>query len=316
MIAFTLKKLAKSHNLNIDKGVAYGNMNGYAVTLSEGNGYKLIQITTTFPEQQKQLDLLKKMDEKNIEKEFRVIKFEITPKSNRISILFYDNPGTMKRIYAFIDYFFPLLKEYGATPFNLCTECLCDITSGHWKLIDNAAYYLHDSCAEKVKRTIEADNQMRKQEDTGSYFGGFAGAMLGAMLGSLLWALLLSIGYIASIVGFVIGWLAEKGYTILHGKNGKGKIFILIIALIFGVLFGTVAGEIFSIIGMIQSGELAGYTMSDIPTLIFFLLIDTQYISSVLGNIVIGLLFGLLGVFSLIFRTSKELSNTKVIDLK
>ena len=92
-------------------------------------------------------------------------------------------------------------------------------------------------------------------------------------------------GYVASIIGFVIGWLAEKGYALLHGKNGKGKIVILIISVVFGVLFGTVLGETFSLISLIHSGELYEFTYGDIPLLIMFLLMDAEYISSVLGNI-------------------------------
>lgn len=313
MIGSGLKKLAASHNMNINKGVAYGNMLGYAVTFSEGAGYKLIQITTTFPEPQKQSDLLNLLNERALKTEFRVTNLLISPKS--IQIVFHDNPGTMKMIYAFIDYFFPLLEEYGATPYNICTECHCEITSGHWKLIDTAAYYLHDSCAEKIQRTIDSSSEMKKQEDTGSYFTGLIGSVLGAALGAALWALLLSFGYIASIVGFVIGWLAEKGYTLLHGKNGKGKILILIISIILGVLLGTVGGETLSLVRAIHSGELPGYTFSDIPVLVLFMLLSSEYISAVIGNIVIGLLFALLGVFSLLRRTNKELSETKIINL-
>lgn len=313
MIASKLKKLAVQHNLNISKGVSYGNMLGYAVTLSEGAGYKLIQISTTFPEPQKQLDLLNVCNERDLKSEFRVTNLLINPKG--IQIVFHDNPGTMKKIYAFIDYFFPLLKEYGATPYNICTECHCEITSGHWKLIDTVAYYLHDSCAEKIQRTIDSNSEMKKKEDTGSYITGFIGSLLGASLGALLWAILLSFGYIASVIGFVIGWLAEKGYTLLRGKNGKGKLFILIISIIFGVLLGTVGGEAISLVRMIINGELSGYTLGDIPILILFLLIDAEYISAVLGNVVLGFVFALLGVFSLLRRTNKEVSEKKIINL-
>lgn len=67
---------------------------------------------------------------------------------------------------------------------------------------------------------------------------------------------------------------------------------------------------------MINSGELAGFTFSDMPLLLLILLADSEYMSIVAGNIVIGLLFAALGVFSLIIKTKNEISGVKVIDLK
>lgn len=313
MIGSALKKLAARHNLTVSKGVAYGNMLNYATTLSEGQGYKLIQITTTFPEEQKVTELLNKLNEQNLEKDYRVTDLQIH--KDGVIIVFRDKPGTMKKLEAFIDYFYPLLKEAGATPYNICTECLCEITSGSWKLINGGAFYLHDSCAEKIKREISTEEDLKKQEDTGSYVSGFFGALLGATVGSLLWAVILSLGYIASIAGFVIGWCAEKGYTLLHGKNGKGKMAILIITILFGVLLGTVGGEALSLVVAIMGGELPGYTLGDVPMMILFLILDGEFIKAVAGNIVMGIVFAALGVFSILRNTKEEVSETKVIDL-
>ena len=313
MIGSALKKLAAEHNMNVQKGVAYGNFHGYATTFSEGAGFKLIQVTTTFPDAQKKTELQDALEKRDLMKEFRVQ--EALFGEDFVSIVFYDNPGTMKKLYAFVDWFFPLLDETGATKYNICTECKCEITSGHWKLINGIAFYLHDSCAEAVKRSISQQEKMQKEEDTGSYISGFLGAILGSALGAVLWAVILCIGYIASVVGFVIGWLAEKGYQLFRGKQGKGKTVILIIAVIFGVVLGTVGGEIASIVMMINSGELVDYTYGDIPYLLFFLLYDTQYLISVGGSVLIGLVFAGLGVFSMLRRTSKEVADAKIVDL-
>ena len=313
MIASKLKKLAASHNMQVNKGVAYGSLRGYAATLSDGSGFKQMQLTTAFPDQQKLFHLQTLVHDVDLKKEYHIS--ELSFGTKRINIIFQDAFGTMKKIDAFIDWFFSLLDEAGATGANICTECNCEITSGHWKLIDGTAYYLHDSCAQKIQRSLETASDLRKQEDTGSYLSGFLGSILGATLGSILWAIVLSIGYVASFVGFVIGWLSEKGYELLHGKQGKGKLLVILISVIWGVFFGTILGYGFSLVGMLQAGELPGYTLGDIPILILFLLIDSEFILSLIGNIVIGLLFAALGVFSLLRRTNKELSDTKIIDL-
>lgn len=313
MIGSALKKFAAKHNMTVSKGVAYGNMHNYAATLSEGVGYKAVQITTTFPEQGKVDELLNKLNAVNLQKEYRITDLQIH--QDGVIILFHDNPGTQKKLEAFLDLFFPLLAETGATPYNICTECHCEITSGCWKLINNGAYYLHDSCAEKIKREIMTESDIKKQEDTGSYVTGFFGAILGAAVGSILWAILLCFGYIASIAGLAIGWCSEKGYRILHGRNGKGKLVILIIAILFGVLCGTAGGEGLSLVRSVMSGELSGYALSDIPFLILFLLLDSEYLTAVGGNILMGIIFAALGVFSLLRNTNREVSETKVIDL-
>lgn len=48
MIASGLKKLAKEYGMSVDKGIAYGSLGGFAATLSEGAGYKLIVFSTHF----------------------------------------------------------------------------------------------------------------------------------------------------------------------------------------------------------------------------------------------------------------------------
>ena len=46
MIGSALKKLAAENGLTISGGIAYGNYQGYAITLSEGAGYKLLTVST------------------------------------------------------------------------------------------------------------------------------------------------------------------------------------------------------------------------------------------------------------------------------
>lgn len=313
MVGHGLKKLAASHNMRIDSGVAYGSLCGYAATLSEGAGYKQIQITTLFPDAQQQFQLNTELQGTDLLKEFRVQ--EITFAGNRINIVFLDNPGTMKKIENFIEYFFPLLEKYGATKYNICTECTCEITSGQWKLIDGAAFYFHEACAQKVQNSLTQTREIRKQENNDSYVTGFVGALLGAILGAIAWGLLWSFGYIASIIGFVIGWLAEKGYNLLHGKQAKGKIVILLLSVVIGVFLGTFLGETFSLVGMIRSGELYDVTYADIPWVISILLSDAEYLGAIIGDILMGLLFAALGIFSLVRRANREVSDTKIKDL-
>lgn len=311
MIGSGLKKLAQKHGMTIARSIAYGNLNGYATTLSEGAGWKRIDISTQFAEAGQKEQLIAAVNAVNVNRDYRVQSFGVGEK--HINIIFTDNPGTMKKIEAFIDWFYPLLAQHGASGFQVCAECGADLSGGSWYLVDGIAHHLHDSCAEHVQSAFEEEVEKRKEADTGSYVQGFFGAFIGASLGSVVWALILYAGYVASLVGLLIGWLAEKGYTLLRGRQGKGKVVILGLAVIFGVVLGTLMPDVITLAQMMDAGELPSFVYGDIPGMIVTLLAqDAEYQRAVLSNMGMGLLFAALGVFSLLKRTSGEVSTTKI----
>lgn len=311
MIGSGLKKYAQENGMSVAHGVAYGSLKGFAATLSEGSGYKQIVITTKFTAPEKPAELQALLNQHNIAREYRVQNLTFTP--DGILIVFTDNPGTMKKIEAFVDWFFPLLTEHTALPAHVCSECGTPLTAGCWKLINGVAFHMHESCAEKVRQELAAEDESRKQDAKGSYGMGLLGALIGSVLGAIVWALVLSMGYVASIVGLLIGWLSEKGYNLMKGKQGKAKVAILIIAIIFGVLLGNILADVFSLIPVMQE---YGMPYSDIPYIIIGLLAtDSEYVAATVGNILTGLLFAGLGVFALLRKAGKEVADTKFIDL-
>lgn len=315
MIGSGLKKLAKQHNMKVDAGIAYGLLKGYATALSEGAGYKQITISTTFPEVGQKEKLMELTQAVDMEKLYRVQQLVFHPAG--VSAVFHDTVGTMKKIEAFIEWFYPLLAQVGATGGDVCRECGGTVTAGQWYLVGDFALHLHESCGQKLHDELETEEKERKDSDSGSYVQGAIGAVLGALLGSVVWGVVLYLGYVASIIGLLIGWLANKGYDLLKGKQGKGKIVILIFAVILGVLVGTLAPDAVYLGQMINDGELLGVTYGDIPYMIVTLLAqDSEYAGSVTSNALMGLLFAALGVFGLLKKTKMEVSGTKVKKLK
>jgi hypothetical protein len=218
----------------------------------------------------------------------------------------------MKKIRSFLEFFLPLLKASTATRYNICTECGCEVTAGKWLLINGVAYYMHESCAERLQRLTQEEEEAESRADTGTYFTGFLGALGGSALGAVAWTVVLNLGYVASIVGLLIGWLAEKGYRLFRGKQGKSKVAILALVIILGVLAGTVAADVFTLAGMISRGELPGFVYGDIlPLMVYLLEEDPEYAGATLSNILTGLLFAALGVWALLRKTGKEVSGTK-----
>ena len=315
MVGSALKKMAKENGMTVAHGVAYGAYRGFAVTMDEGGGWKALEFATRFANPADQDALERKLNEVDLKRTYRVQSLVIGQRS--IAIQFLDNPGTMKKIYAFLDWFMPLLEEYGATKAEICNEC-GGLTMGDdsWVLIDGVAHHMHTACKEKVKRELATEEQERREEAAGSHLTGAVGALIGALLGAVVWALVLLMGYVASVVGLLIGFLAEKGYNLAKGKQDKGKIVALVIAIVLGVLVGTLAADAISLAQMIASGELYEFTYGEIPSLILFLLMeDSEYMMGTLGSCGMGLLFAGLGVFGLLRKTKKEVSGIRVIDL-
>jgi len=318
MIGGGLKKLAKENGMTVSNGVAYGSLRGYAATLSEGAGYKQIVFSSAFSDPVKKTEFLTAVGangDKWLYKNYRVNRLGVS--GGCVQITFHDTVGTMKKIRDFLDWFIPLLQQYEATTANICPECGFEVAEDSWIMVDGICHHVHTVCGEKIARQIEADNQQEKEARTGSYLTGAIGAFLGAALGAVLWAVVLYIGYIASLVGLIIGFLAEKGYDLLKGKQGKGKIVILILAILFGVLAGTFATDAVTLAGMIRGGELPGILMGDIPAFILFMLADSpEYLRATLGNVGLGLLFAALGVFSMLRRAGKEVAGTRFVKLR
>ncbi len=311
MIGSGLKKLANQYGMRVSGGIAYGSLMGFATTLCEGSGWKRIDIATRFGDMEQQKSFEAAVYAVDTKRQYRVQSVAINQRN--INVVFQDTVGTMKKIEAFIAWFYPLLEQHGACKADICVECGSQITNGSWYAVDEIAYYMHDTCAERVGQALNADAQQRKDEDSGSYVKGFIGAFIGAMLGSIVWAVVLFAGYVASLVGLLIGWLAEKGYTLMKGKQGKGKIAVLIIVIILGVLVGTILPDVVSLAQMIGAGELPGFTYGDIPALIGMVMVeDAEYMRGTLSNAVMGLLFAALGVFALLRKTKKEVTDVTI----
>ena len=297
----------------VDSGVAYGNFKGYAVTFSEGAGYKRMDVVTKFPEAEQKKNFEAALRSVDVSKQYRVQ--QLVMGSRYIRVEFFDNPGTMKKMEAFFQWFFPLLTEHGAVAGNVCPQC--GSTADSWYLLNGIAYPMHDSCAAQLQESMNAEEAQRKEADEGSYGTGIVGACLGAFLGSVVWAVVLYLGYVVAYIGLLIGWLAERGYALFRGKQGKAKLWILIFAVIFGVLVGTILPDAVYLGTMIAHGELPGYSYGDIPGLIVMVLqADAEYARGVLANAGLGLLFAALGVFGLLAKTKRELDGPVFKKLK
>ena len=315
MIGSGLKKFAQANGLSLGGGVGYGSLRGFQATLSEGSGFKQMIIQTKFPDVEKLNGLQAALNSVNLQREYRIQQLSFAP--NGVAIVFTDNPGTMKKIEAFTDWFFPLLSESGATGANICPECGGAVEyGGVWRMVSGVAGYYHSACAEKVSQALTAESEARAEADKGTYLSGIIGALIGALLGAVVWALVLNAGYVASIIGLLIAFLADKGYDLLKGRQGKGKVAVLIISVVLGVAVGTALALVLQIVSELQQGLFPpGWTYADIPEIFMICMQDSEISGAMLSNFLQGLLFAAIGVVFFIKQAAKKVTDPKMKEL-
>ena len=305
MIGTGLRKLAQENSMQISNGVAYGNLKGYAATFSEGSGYKQITFAIVFSDpadKTRFMDAVCALDEKELFKKYRIRNIGVAPKG--IALVFHDTIGTMGKIRECLDWILPLLKEHNAAGIDTCSHCGMPLTNGQWAMIDGTCFYVHSACADALEREVEQVNEEQKQNRTGSYVSGAIGALLGAALGAVVWAFVLSAGFVAALVGLLIGWLSDKGYCLMGGRQGRGKVAVLIVEVIFGVALGTLAADVIAL-------TQAGVPFAEIPGWMAFYFENPEYISITVKNILMGLVFAGLGVFAMLRNAGKAVADTK-----
>ena len=149
-------------------------------------------------------------------------------------------------------------------------------------------------------------------EKKGSIIGGFIGALLGASIGAVAWTLVGMLGYMASIVGFVIALLADKGYDMFKGRQGTVKMIVLILCVVLAVGVGTVGTYVW----MIHDSYTEQYNELTELEKKLLTITEAEYMQEVLSDSEVqgcmikdagmGLVFGLLGSFGLIKAAKKK----------
>lgn len=304
MIGSGAKKLAAAYGLKRAQGLTFGDVLGYTTTLSEEAGYQILTISTRLVEEQKVI-LRSRLAQRALGREFCIEELRLA--DDRITVLFLSRPGTPAKMQCFIQWFYPCLDEIGADKGELCSICRREVgPDGIWKLNGGIARRVHQSCALREEQ-IAPPTALPVAAESGSYLRGLLGALLGAILGGAVWAVVLSIGYVTCVVGLLIGWLAVTGYRKLGGRDGSKKPLLIGVAVLLGILLGSLAGEALAVGLMITHDAIPGAVLADIPLLMYYILSEQPaYLGDMLGNMGLGLVFGLLLVFFLLRKEARE----------
>lgn len=296
MVGSGIKKYAKQNGLTVKNGVAYGIYRGYMLTLQEGSGWKSADFAISTTDElngvlQSQLGQLL-TDETR--KEYRIMELGLS--KTRLAVKFFDNPGTMGKMEAFIDVICNKLSACEVPGQNYCGHCgqpIDSALSAQEVMVGGAVCQMHDGCASSVERDMAA--AWEEAQSQGNMVTGIIGAILGGIVGMIPWAVASYFGWYVGWLGFLIGFAAKKGYELLKGKECKAKAIVIIIVSVLCVVLAAFAGYLFLFMSefnltFMESAEL------------FFLVVssDSAALGEVLGNLALGLLFAGLGVFDVV----------------
>lgn len=305
MVGSSLKQLSERYGMRIYGGVAYGNVLGYAVTLSEDDGGVRLAVSTVFPDAGLQSRLEAYLQQMDLSGAFYIQSMAFGERF--LLFRFQNTVGTVYKLDTFLSWFLPRLRQYGATDGGICTACGTPLNGEEqWKLIDGTAHCFHDACARRLRQSFRAAGKMPAD----SLFWGIVGAFLGALAGGFLWGAVLVWGYLVPMLGVFIGWLARLGYDLLHGKPGRCKTVSLIL-----IAVGTVFLAYLTAVGvlMAQSGQQFGAVPGNIPKWVLTYALGSwkQFGRSFL-ELLPSMAFAIVGIF---VRTSKNGADAKMMDL-
>lgn len=146
------------------------------------------------------------------------------------------------------------------------------------------------------------------EEPRGSVIMGILGAAIGALIGAVVWALVGMLGYIVSVVGLLTAFLASKGYDMLHGRQGKIKVVVLLVCVILAVLLGN-AGTAAMQIHQVYQEE--GYSLYINESAFFRLMVpalleDSDFIGAIVKDSALGIGLAILGCFGLVSQAGRK----------
>lgn len=158
---------------------------------------------------------------------------------------------------------------------------------------------------EAARAYIEHQNSLSK-----NYPLGLIAAIVGALIGAIPWAIVSSFGWFVGWLGFLIAFLASKGYDMVRVKLNMNKLWCVIIAIIIGVLFGQILSDI---IYIAMDGSARGDLMS---IFLYYKEHFLEYLKINAANLGMGYLFAALGGFSVVSNIKKENAKLKEMQAK
>lgn len=153
--------------------------------------------------------------------------------------------------------------------------------------------YLTPKEQEAAKAREERDYMRRcideERKLSSNYFYGFWGALSGALCGAIAYGCIRSAGWIATLMGLFVVFMASKAYDATKVKRNINKLYCVIIACVIAIPVGEFLGSIIYVMGneetAVHTSDYIAYYMNN-----FGLFIEYN-----IGNLILGYVFTAIG---------------------
>lgn len=127
-----------------------------------------------------------------------------------------------------------LLKEKGIPGHDACTQC-GGSDNTFIAYVGDIPLSLCDTCFQQLEADFLEAERQHEQADK-NYLPGSVGALLGALVGAIPWTIVAYFGFLAAILGFLIGRAALFGYKLFGGIPGRGTKWIVLLAALISLV--------------------------------------------------------------------------------
>ncbi len=290
-----IKRFLEEKGLEVKKNNAYGIIEGYEV-----NAYYNV-FETTWPLKISISCYLNNEQKEFIINRFRKIKY-------RFLNFFHNDYGIVIRMNGWIGASCAKkAKEFLEMAINLLKEMnINGITHSPISgvLLENPKVcQIHDekiTLSEEeylnLKDKIENENKEFESQPN-NYIMGFLGACLGGLIGAVLSFILLMVGVVSAFSGYLASYLGTMFYKQMKGKVNKFMILIVLLTSIVFILLSVLFAYIFI------SGGVTEFTIN---------MKDSQIKAGFIYDMVMALIFTLLGLIYPVYLMNKETKRTKL----
>jgi len=307
MAGIVINNLASQLGLKTVKSIAYGEFNGYMLTLSEKEGNVAASFAAKFKDDDSRSSVYMALDGVLFKREHAIK--NIIYKNEYISVLFQKSASAKvtEKITSGIEKITQVFKQNGLLGADSCSICGGDLReNGVLKLYNGVALPMHAECAAELEAARRSDLEEKEKKQKG-YGSGILGAVLGGIIGAIPWGIGYYFGWFVGWFGLLIGFCARKGYELLKGKDGKGKLWIVIAASVAAMLLIQYVSTGIDLYLFISAGELEGAVPADTLWLLNDnLLYNAEFRSLILKDVGLGLLFVFLGIGNLIKEIAQQ----------
>ncbi|MBC8059704.1 MAG: hypothetical protein H7Y18_03470 [Clostridiaceae bacterium] len=297
MANYNVKKFSKEKNWTISKNCAYGEIDGYLITLMSISNSKCFFIPLISMEEMDKQAILNSLNENK--KMFKLLAFGFSDDT----LYFKFTEGLMgakvKHIDNTLQSITDILKNINFKDKNCCVFCKKE-DALEKTYIDSVCFHSHDSCY--FEATKELEQAVREYSvESKNYFLGSIGALLGALVCSLPWILAqVFLERIMVLLAFFITLGALKGYTLFKGKTGVLTRWIVALVSLISVVIANITTLII---------QLVQHNIPIDSATLEFILDNQELMDTVKSDMLMGLFIASIGIFAMVLQVKGKASD-------